>query len=78
MLIIKCAKCKTKIMKYEKIGKGKLIRCWKNKIKRLYEAKVVDKKLVCGNCGNIIGEIEGDYIKMNSNAFTYTGTRIPR
>ncbi|OEG63254.1 hypothetical protein [Halanaerobium congolense] len=37
MLTIKCAKCKTKLFKYEKIGQGKVLRCGKNKITRLYD-----------------------------------------
>ncbi len=76
MLTIKCAKCKGKIMKYKKIGKGKVLRCWKNKIARLYDAQIEGDNLICNNCGNIIGEVKENYIKMNSNAFTYTGTKI--
>ncbi len=76
MLTIKCAKCKNKIMKYEKVGKGKVLKCWKNKIERVYGGEVSDNKLICKECANIIGEIKSDYIKMDRDAFTYTGTKI--
>ncbi|MFW6022819.1 MAG: hypothetical protein ACOCQW_04840 [Halanaerobiaceae bacterium] len=78
MLTIKCAKCKSKIIKYKKVGMGKVLRCWKSKIKRIYDGETQNSKLVCGNCGNIIGEVEDDYVKMNRDAFTYTGTKIKK
>ena len=63
-------------MKYKKIGKGKVLRCWKSKITRFYDAELKGNELICSNCGNIIGEIKEDHIKMNRDAFTYTGTKI--
>ena len=82
MLTIKCAKCKTKLMKYKKIGQGKVLRCWESKIQRFYDGEIIEDQLVCGSCGNIIGDIEssnkGNCIKMNSDSFTYTGTKIDK
>ncbi|MFW6007391.1 MAG: hypothetical protein ACOCQ5_05315 [Halanaerobiales bacterium] len=82
MLTIKCARCKTKLFKYEKIGKGKVLRCYEEKIQRFYEGEVKEEKLVCRNCGNEIGDIEENkfsrYVKMNSDTFTYTGTKISK
>ncbi|GAB6100628.1 hypothetical protein JCM16358_25070 [Halanaerocella petrolearia] len=81
MLTIKCAKCKDKILKYKKIGKGRVLRCWEEKIRRIY-GKVEEDELVCDNCGNIIGDIKSrgskNYVKMNRNQFTYTGTKIEK
>ncbi|MFO7814209.1 MAG: hypothetical protein R6V14_00455 [Halanaerobiales bacterium] len=57
MLTIKCSKCKNKLFKYKKIGKGKVLRCWKSKITRIYDTKVENGKLRCGKCGNIIGDL---------------------
>ncbi len=37
MLTIKCAACKRKLWKYEKFGKGKVLRCYKSRITREYE-----------------------------------------
>ena len=81
MLTIKCSKCKTKILKYKKIGKGRVLRCWESKIRRIYDGEISDNKLVCKNCRNVIGEIEGEsspYVIMNKDAFTYTGTKIKK
>jgi len=76
MLTIKCAKCKTKLFKYKKVGQGRVLRCWKSKITRVYEGEVEAKNFVCGNCRNPIAEIKDDHLDMNSDAFTYTGTKI--
>lgn len=76
MLTIKCAKCKTKLFKYKKIGQGRVLRCWKSKITRLYDGEVEGKSFVCGNCGNTIAEIKDDRLDMNRDAFTYTGNKI--
>jgi DNA-directed RNA polymerase subunit RPC12/RpoP len=78
MLTIKCAKCKSKLFKYKKIGKGKVLRCWKSKITRIYDAEVINKKLVCSKCKNEIGEIKDKKIDMNLEQFTYTGTKISK
>ena len=82
ILTIKCAKCKSKIFKYKKIGKGKVLRCWKNRITRVYEGKEKEGKLICGDCSNVLGELEennrGKYYKMISDQFTYTGKKITK
>jgi len=78
MLTIKCAKCKSKLFKYKKIGKGRVLRCWKDKITRLYDGEVEAENFICGNCGSIIAEIKDDRLDMKSNAFTYSGTKIPK
>ncbi|WP_051412235.1 hypothetical protein [Halonatronum saccharophilum] len=66
-------------MKYKKIGKGRILRCWESKIKNLY-GEIKEEKLVCNNCDNIIGEIESkgkrNYVKMNREEFTYSGRKI--
>ena len=59
---LKCPDCKRKIMKYKKIGKGFLLRCYKTKIKK-------NNLLQKGNeyfckCGLRIGIDENSYIKM--------------
>ncbi|MFW5961463.1 MAG: hypothetical protein ACOCRV_00500 [bacterium] len=76
MLTVKCAKCKTKLFKYKKIGRGRVLRCWKSKITRLYDGEVDGKNFVCASCGNIIAEIKADRLEMNRDQFTYTGTKI--
>ncbi|WP_202710414.1 hypothetical protein [Sporosalibacterium faouarense] len=75
MLVIKCARCGKKAFKYNKIGHGKVLRCYYSRIKKDYSKKDSDK-IVCRYCGNIIGIDDGDCIKMNQNEFTYTGTKL--
>ncbi|MTI69387.1 MAG: hypothetical protein FH751_03895 [Firmicutes bacterium] len=77
MLVIKCSKCKNKIFKYKKIGKGKVLKCFKDRITRTYDC-VVDNDCIKCTCGNIIGIDEGNYYKMNKESFTYTGRKIKR
>ena len=77
MLTIKCASCKSKIFKYHKIGKGQVLRCYKERIKRVYKAEIVDNQLKCSKCGNFLGkEIRnGSAIKMNQESFNYSGKK---
>jgi len=69
-------------MKYKKIGMGEVLRCWESKIRRIYDGKVKNDKLICKNCGNLIGKIESKdkgksmYVNMAQDSFTYTGTKI--
>ena len=59
---IKCPGCKNKVFKYKKVGKGNLLRCWKDKIINDNSQKEGDKfKCICGKT---IGIDKGNYIKM--------------
>ena len=71
MITVKCAKCKKKIFKYAKIGKGKLWHCWKD---RIIEDKSIRKanEIKC-QCGSLVGVDEGKWIKMKQHSFTYSG-----
>ncbi len=75
MLTIKCAACKTKIFKYRKIGKGQVLRCYKSRINRVFKAEMTDNHLRCGKCKSVLGKIVGDRIKMEQQAFTYSGKK---
>ena len=72
MITIKCAKCKKKIFKYEKVGKGQLWHCWKNRIIDDYSVRD-GNKIEC-QCGNSIGIDEGKWIKMKHHSIHYSGT----
>ena len=74
MLVIRCAACKTKLWKYDKIGPGEVLRCHKARISTKYTFTARDEKIQCG-CGKEIGIDKGSYIKMISKAFTYSGTK---
>ncbi len=72
MITIKCSKCKKKLFKYHKVGKGKVIHCWDARIIKDYTL-VKDTTVFCV-CGKIIGNKVPKGIRMKQNAFTYSGT----
>lgn len=78
MLTIKCAACKCKLWKYDKIGHGEVLRCHKVRMTRLYQEDILEladgEKVSC-QCGREIGIDKGSYIKMIGKAFVYTGTK---
>jgi len=69
MMTIKCAKCKRKVFRYVKIGKGRVLHCWKGRIVKDYS--VCDENEVKCQCGNLIGIDEGKWIKMKQHSFIY-------
>jgi hypothetical protein len=62
MIIVKCAKCKKKIFRYLKIGKGKLWHCWKERI--IEDNSTRDGDEIKCQCGNLVGIDEGKWIKI--------------
>jgi len=72
MITVKCVKCKGKILRYKKIGKGRLWHCWKDRIVEDYSVRDGDK--VKCLCGNLIGIDEGKWIKMKQHTFVFSGT----
>ena len=73
VLKIRCAQCNGKLFRYIKIGKGKILRCYKDRIMEdmcIYEGD----KVGC-SCGNQIGADMGKWIKMKQNSFYYSGTK---
>ena len=72
MLTVKCAKCKTRIFKYIKIGQGRLIKCARDRIAEdnaVYE----DEKVLCPECGNLIGKLDGQIVRLRRSSFVHTG-----
>lgn len=76
MLTLKCAKCNRKLMKYEKIGKGRILNCWKDRIKEDYTIRSGDE--VKCKCGSLIGTDLGKGIKMKHHSFTYKETILKK
>ena len=74
MLLIRCAACKRKLWKYDKIGQGEVLRCYKDRIERQYDFQLEATKVKC-LCGKEIGLDKEDHIKMIAKAFTYRGTK---
>jgi len=74
LMLIRCSKCKTKIFRYRKIGKGRLWHCW---LDRITEDNSVRKgnEVLCP-CGNVIGRVDEKWIKMNQRAIVYSGSYI--
>jgi hypothetical protein len=72
MLTIRCAKCRAKIFKYKKVGKGRVLHCWKGRI--LEDHSVRNGAEARCTCGNLIGVDERKWIKMKQNAFTCSGS----
>jgi len=71
MIIVKCAKCKRKIFRYLKVGKGKLWHCWKDRI--IEDNSIRDEDEIKCQCGNLVGIDEGKWIKMKQHSFAYSG-----
>ena len=74
MIFIKCAKCKSKIFKYIKIGKGKVWQCWNDRIVEDYSIR--DGNNIKCKCGNIIGKKEDKWIKLKKHSIQISGTKL--
>ena len=74
MLVLKCARCKRKLWKYDKIGQGEVLRCLKARITKNYLGEFEQDRVTCA-CGNTLGLDKGRFIKMIAKAFTYSGTK---
>ena len=74
MLVLKCAACKKKLWRYDKIGQGELLRCHKARIDKFYGCEEKEGKMQC-RCGRPIGIDKGSYYKMISKAFTASGSK---
>lgn len=75
MLVIKCSACRKKLWRYRKLGQRELLRCHRDRIEKVWFKDEHDGKIWC-QCGNAVGISKGTFIKMNKNAFTYSGTKI--
>jgi len=71
MINIKCAVCKRKVYRYLKVGKGRVLHCWKGRIIKDYS--ISDRGEVKCHCGNLIGLDEGKWVKMKQHSFIYSG-----
>ncbi len=74
MLVLRCSSCKKKLLRYDKIGQGELLRCHKARIDKFYNTYEHHGRLYC-SCGRDIGIDKGSFFKMIGKAFTYKGTK---
>lgn len=65
VMTIQCKKCKRKVFKYLKVGKGNLLKAYKSKIKADY-FRVDNDKMMC-QCGHVLAIDKGNYYKMSDN-----------
>lgn len=77
MLLIRCSSCRTKLWKYNKLGKGEVLRCHKTRISRMLKGVETEGGISCP-CGQAVGIDKGTYYKMIRSAFTYSGTKVSR
>ena len=80
MLTLKCAKCKRKLWKYEKIGKGEVIRLHKDRITKHYfdidlKKLTMDEKLLCV-CGQPLCHNKGSCMTLVKNGVLTTGSKV--
>ncbi len=74
MITIKCAKCKAKLFRYLKMGKGQVRHLWPDRI--VEDFSIRNGSEVKCRCGNIIGKDEKKWIKVKQSAFTHTGRKF--
>ena len=74
LLTIRCASCKKKLWKYDKFGKGEVLRCYKSRIIRIYDFEQNGSDISC-SCGNKVGIDKGKFIKMIKKGFVYSGKK---
>lgn len=74
MITIKCAKCKAKLFRYLKIGKGQVRHLWPDRISE--DFSIHEGNEIKCQCGNVIGKDEEKYINLKRSAFTHTGRKF--
>jgi hypothetical protein len=75
MLIIRCAACRKKLWRYDKIGKGEVLRCHKSRITRDFGNSRREGGRWCCICGKDVGVDRGRFVTMIAKAFTCSGTK---
>ncbi|MDD3621513.1 MAG: hypothetical protein PHQ81_03825 [Methanofollis sp.] len=74
MITITCAACGRKLFRYQKIGKGKLLHCWKTRISSDYTVRE-DDQVYCP-CGRHVGVVEGPWINLHGGSFAVRGSAL--
>ncbi len=66
---IYCAKCKTKLFKYHKGGKGALVKCFKARISKDY----TEQPCICPGCQTVFAR---DVLVRGTPAFKIIGAKV--
>ncbi len=77
VLTIRCASCKRKLFRYQKLGKGGVHRCHFARIDRLLDVIGEGQVLTCP-CGAVIGHRKTTWWSMVKGAFTTSGQTVTR
>ncbi|HOP67653.1 MAG TPA: hypothetical protein PLM96_08295 [Methanoregulaceae archaeon] len=76
MISIPRASCGRRFLWYQKIGKGKLLHCWKARITRDHTERAGDQ--VYCPCGQHIGVEEGPWINLHNGSFSVKGSALKK
>jgi hypothetical protein len=76
MITIHCAACGRKLFRYQKIGKGRLLHCWKARISSDHTVRA-GFDVYCA-CGQHIGVEEGPWINLHGGSFTVQGSALKK
>ncbi len=68
---IRCTKCGEVVFRYQKMGKGRVWRCWRSRIVQDFSVREGDE-VRCPRCGNLIGTDKGLFVKMRQSSFRVT------
>ncbi|MDE4908840.1 hypothetical protein L0665_09495 [Methanogenium marinum] len=77
MITVLCASCGAKLFRYQKIGKGRLLHCWKNRISSNHTVREGDD-VYCPKCGQHIGVVETQWINIHGGSFTVKGSALKK
>lgn len=76
MLTLRCASCKKKLWRYNKIGHGEVLRCHKERITKEFDNYTTKGHKIYCVCGKEVGIDKGLFYKMIAKSFTYAGTKL--
>ena len=74
MITVSCKQCGRDIFRYQKIGKGKLLHCWKMRIST--DNSIHDGDCITCPCGNVIGWDSGRKINLERGNISMSGTAL--
>lgn len=77
MITVCCSSCGAKLFRYQKIGKGRLLHCWKTRISSDHTTREGDD-VYCPKCGLHIGVVETQWINMHGGSCTVKGSALKK
>ena len=74
LITVSCSECGREIFRYQKVGKGRLLHCWKQRIST--DNSIHDGDLIKCKCGVAIGRNSGRKINLERGDITSSGTAL--